>query len=135
MAMTKAEKARVEELEKALRLARALRLPDYPKPASMTRDEITANLVPGGEKYGRRQKVAFGYFYNTHSVTVSRGCSDGMTHSWSGDVTTTKNMGVMYSDEADAWRAVRHELTEKYARQLADIDARISALVAQKESV
>jgi hypothetical protein len=44
-------------------------------------------------------------------------------------------MGVMYSDEADAWRAVRHELTEKYARQLADIDARISALVAQKESV
>lgn len=131
MAMTKAEKAEMERLRADLALARAMRWPDYPKPASMTRDEILANLVEGKDEFGRPSKVARGWFINSYlggwgGFTPSYGCSNGYSHNSNGERTTTQQMGVMYATKADALRAVRHELTEKMATILANVDRQIA---------
>ena len=124
--MTKAEQKRMADLEEALALARSMRWPEYNLPASMTESEIRANLVDGGIRYGSPQKVARGYFTNSHTGRVTYGCSDGIHHSADGDTTTTQGMGVMYLTEADAWRAVRYRMTERFARELAKVDQKIS---------
>lgn len=129
MAMNKAERAELQAARDALALVRAMHFPDYPVPRPMTRDEIDAAKVDGGFRYGRPERVARGYFYNVHlssftrAVSVSFGCSNGTTHSPSGDTTNTQNMGRMYRSEADAYRAARHELTTAVAKLLAQVDA------------
>jgi hypothetical protein len=132
MAMTKAEKARMQELEHALRLSRAMRFPDYPVPQPMTREEIDASLAPGGFYLGRQQMVARGWFYHAnvggyggYSNSVTYGCSNGMSHSREGDYTTSQNMGRMYRTKSEAFMALRHELTTKCAEILADIDCQV----------
>lgn len=125
--MTKKEQAEFERLRSDLALARAMRWPDYPKPASMTAQEIAAAKVPGGTRYGHPQMVAMGWFQNSYSRRVTLGCSDGVHHSTDGNTTGSQNAGIMYRDKADAWRAMRHELTEKYAKELAEIDRQITA--------
>jgi hypothetical protein len=122
MAMTKAERLRMETLDKALRLARALHWPTYAEPAPMTREEIEAAKVPGGTKYGRQQMVALGWFANSYSRHVERGCSNGVNHGH-GDKTSAQGMGQLFRTEADAWRFIRCELTREYAERLAAIDA------------
>ncbi len=133
MAMNKTEQKRMDDLEHALRLARALRWPDYPEPAPMTEAEIRANLAPGGKKQfgnGDPEKVCRGWFVNSYQTgRVSHGCSNGFNHSDSGDYTTTQNMGVMYPTELDAWRLLRCKKTREYAEHLAKIDAEIARLV------
>lgn len=126
MAMTKTEQKRMADLEDALRRARAMRWPEYNMPAPMTEADIAANLVDGGIKYSSPERVARGYFANSYSGRVTYGCSNGVHHSTSGDTTTTQHMGVMYATEVDAWRAVRYEMTEKFAAQLAKVDQEIA---------
>lgn len=128
MAMTKAETKRMADLEEALACARAMRWPEYNMPAPMTEAEIRANLVDGGMKYGRPDRVARGWFANGYSSRVTYGCSNGIYHSAEGDITTSQQMGRMFSSEADAWRAVRYEMTERYAEALARVDAKIAEL-------
>lgn len=128
MAMTKAEQKRMADLEDALRRARAMRWPEYNMPAPMTEADIKANLVEGGIRYQGRepQQVARGYFANSYNGRVSYGCSNGTSHNADGDVTSTQNMGVMYATKADAWRAVRYQMTERFSAQLAKVDQEIA---------
>lgn len=127
MAMTKAEKARMDELEAAVKLARSMRWPEYPEPATLTKSEIQDRREPGGERYGSRQMVARGWFGNSFDQgRVSYGCSDGNNHSPSGDTTDTQGVGHMYPSEADAWRAIRHKMTFKFAKILARVDDEIA---------
>lgn len=131
MAMNKSEKAEMDRLRHDLALARAMRWPDYPRPAPMTREDIAANLIDGGMKYGSPQKVARGWFVFSHlggfsDGRVSYGCSDGIHHSAEGDATTTKQMGVMYATKRDALHVLRLELTEKCAEILARVDRMIA---------
>jgi hypothetical protein len=124
--MTKAEQKRMDALDEALALARSMRWPEYNMPASMTEAEIKANLVDGGIKYNSPEKVARGYFANSYTGRVTYGCSNGIHHSDEGDRTTTQHMGRMYASEADAWRAVRYEMTLRFAKELARVDLKIS---------
>lgn len=132
MAMNKAEKAEMERLRNDLALARAMRWPDYPRPEPMTREEIDAALVEGGEKWGKRQRVARGWFYNAYlggygPPKVTYGCSDGFHHSTTGDTTSTQQMGRMYRTEEDAWQCLRLDLTEQCAKLLASVDQAMAA--------
>ena len=127
MAMTKTEKARMDELQRGIRAAKAMRWPEYGMPAPMTRAEIEAAMIEGGTKQGAMQMVARGWFHNAHdSGRVTYGCSNGTNHDRNGDRTSTQHMGLMFKTEADAWRAIRVEMTERFAEQLARIDEKIA---------
>lgn len=131
MAMTKAEKVIVEELEVSISLLRALAWPQYPSPALMTEADIRANLIEGGIKCGFHERVCRGWFANSYSQTVSYGCSNGVHHDRLGNTTSTQGMGLMLWTEADAWKVIRHELTHEFAKKLARIDQQIAR--AQQE--
>lgn len=130
MAMTKAEKERMERLEHAAAMAMALRFPTDPCPQPMTKDAIKALLsaTPCG---AGKQHVARGWFMNAYSIRVTYGCSDGVHHSHDGDRTTSQHHGRMYRTKSEAWRALRHEKIFEVAKFLAQIDAEVAA--AQKE--
>ena len=126
MAMNKTEQKRVADLERDIAWLKALSWPHYAMPASMTYDEIKANLVEGGLRHGRPQMVAKGFAANAYQDgRVSPICSNGVNHGH-GDTTTTQGMGRLFANEADAWRVLRLELTERYASNLARIDAEIA---------
>jgi len=126
MAMNKTEQAAFEKLRSDLALSRAMRWPDYPEPAPMTRAEIEANKVDGGMKWGKPQKVARGWFQNAYDQRISHGCSDGHGHDRHGDTTSSQGMGRMYATKADALRAMRIEMTENFAGRLAAVDRQIA---------
>jgi hypothetical protein len=131
MAMNKKEQAEMQSLRDALDMARAMRWPDYPLPAPVTRAWIDANLVDGGMRHGSPQKVARGWFYNSYFDSLSRprityGCSNGVHHETSGDTTSTQTMGRMYATKREALQALRIELTQRCAGILASIDRQIS---------
>lgn len=128
MAMNKAEQKMVRDLRERLALARAVAWIDMPTPPPMTADEIKANLVDGGVKWGHRQKIARGYLANAHDRgQVYRGCSDGIHHGNDWQVTTTQGMGALYRTEADAWRWVRAQKAREFAKIMADIEDKIDA--------
>lgn len=131
MAMNKKEQAEMQRLRDDLALARAMRWPDYPRPAPVDREWIKDNLVEGGVKYGHASKVARGWFYNAYvggmsGHGVTHGCSDGIHHSTSGDATTTQNMGRMYATKREALQALRLDLTEQCAHILAGVDRQLA---------
>lgn len=128
MAMTKTEKAAMRALEERIALVRAVAAMDEVIPPSMTHDEIKEALAPGGMKYGQRQNVARGWFAHSYGTgSVSYGCSDGYSHSSSGDVTTTQQPGCMYRTEAEAWRVVRRTKALEIAGMMAKIEEKLSA--------
>src|SRR5690242_7351530 len=109
MPMTKAEKAKMEELETAL----ALHWPAYAAPSPMTRDEIEAakiKLTPRDQSIRKSRDAALGWFWNSYgSGTVTQGWSDGMCHgrdNITGDM-ASQNMGQMYRTKAEAAMAMR----------------------------
>lgn len=129
MARTKKDQAEFERLYHDLAMARSMRWPEYPMPAPMTTSQILDNLEDGGIRWGSPQKVARGWFPiaggYSGSARVTHGCSNGVSHSRDGNETTTQGMGRMYKTQADAWRALRHELTINFAHELAKIDNHI----------
>lgn len=129
MAMTKAEKARVEELETAL----ALCWPSYPMPAPMTREQIEAakvTVTPKDSPMTRhRAQIAIGWFYSSYNGDLSQGWSDGMYHSRhniTGD-SATQNMGQMYRTRREAAMALRIEMSRNFAKKLAAVDRIIAS--------
>ena len=131
MAMNKKEQAEMDRLRSDLALARAMRWPSYPKPAPVTREWIDANLVDGGLKYGKPQRVARGWFINSYVSFVSAphvtfGCSDGYNHDREGDTTAVQQMGCMYATKEEALQALRWEVTERVAAILAEKPVQIS---------
>lgn len=128
MAMTKAEKARVEELETAL----ALCWPPYPEPAPMTREEIEAAkvvLTPRDNSIYKTRSAALGWFYNAYNGAVTQGWSDGMSHSRNnitGD-SASQQMGRMYRTKAEAAMVMRLEMSRDFATKLAAVDRIIAS--------
>lgn len=131
MAMTKAERAALDKAEHEARLARALRFPTDPVPKQMSLDEIRAAMTHKSIKYGHEHTVARGWFFNSHSLRISLGCSDGVHHSNDGDTTSTQTPGRMYFTKAEALRAMRHEKVREVAEILAKIDKQIEEAESQ----
>lgn len=128
MAMNKSEQAEMARLRRDLELVRALHWPPYPMPAPMTEEEIKANLVDGGMRYGKPERVARGWFAHPSSERprVTYGCSNGMHCNSTGDATVSQGMGTMYPTKLDALHVIRLKLTEKYAEALVEIDRMIA---------
>lgn len=126
MAMNKAEKAEMQ----ALRVALALRMPDYPEPRPMTRDEILASRTveaPGRYRSTDTQMVAQGWDWNRHNLSVTVIYSDGMYHARDGFSSWSQTHGRLYRSKADALRAMRISMSKAFAEDLAKIDAQIAA--------
>lgn len=124
MAMNKAEKARMTELETAL----ALCWPPYAPPTPMTDAEIkTAPQVDAGGAYGYKRTAAAGFFINSHSGTITAGFSCGTSHSRDGYGSWGQEKGQMYRTKREAAMALRHKMTAIFAQKLAAIDAIIKA--------
>lgn len=126
MAMTKAEKDRMANLERGIKLARAMHWPRYSIPEPMTRDVILDARVPVGVRNIRM--ACPGYFANPYTRKVTKGCSDGYNHNFDGDQPTTQGMGEMYRTEREAFIVLRMALTEMYATALASVDERLAAV-------
>lgn len=127
MAMTKAEKARVEELE----TLGAFRWPTEVEPSPMTREEIEAakvEVLPADRSYSsRHRRVALGWFQNSYNGRVEKGWSDGIGHgrgNWTGDH-GAQQMGRMYRTEADALVAMRWEMCRDMAKKLRKVDQQL----------
>lgn len=133
MAMTKAEKLRVEELEIAL----ALRWPAHGSPLPMSQDEIEAAKVavtPRDQSVQRGPRmVAIGWFHNSHNQTVSQGWTDRNYQSRSnitGDSASRIN-APMFNTKQKALMAMRWELSRAMAKQLHAVDALIATPASQ----
>jgi hypothetical protein len=125
MAMTKAEKQRMEELEKEVRLVRALRYSTYAPPqkicASGVVPEITGYLSVGSRMNGpldvERSVVA------AWSDTVSHG--EGIRIK--GFSMGSRDPRALYRTKRDALIGLRLEKERDFATILADIDRAIEA--------
>lgn len=130
MAMTKDEKQRMEELEKEVRLARALRYSTYAPPkkirASREAPEITGYLSFGSRMNGpldvERSVVA------AWSGTVSHGQGKR-----DGRLSGSQGGRALYRTKRDALIGLRLEKERDFAATLADIDRAIEA--AAKEEI
>jgi hypothetical protein len=136
MAMTKAERARMAELEAALAAA-TVSLPQYDPPEPMTRDEIEAAKVAVNPKrgghYERSRMVALGWGFNDHISFGSAGrvypmWSDGFAHgrdNHTGDG-GSQGMGMMFRTKREAAIALRLSLAKQFGTHLANIDRMIA---------
>lgn len=127
MAMNKAEKARMAELESALAAATIDKLP-YDEPKPMTREEIEASLVevtPRDTSVYKTRRVALGYGFNEYARgRVYRMWSSGHSHgcgNHTGD-SASQNMGKMYRTQREAAIALRLALTRRCGDILANAD-------------
>ena len=131
MAMTKAEKQRMEELEKEVRLARALRWSTYApplmiRPKSEASEIITGYLVFGSRIDGRIYR-AESALTEAWSSTVSHG------HGQSRSNSASQGSRALYQTKRDALIGLRLEKEKDFAAMLADIDRAIE--VAEKEEI
>lgn len=124
MAMTKAEKARMEELETAL----ALCWPAYAEPQVMTAEEVRASTVvlPSRSESSMRTRTgAIGWFFNAHTGEVTKGWSNGVSHCREGeygDSSASQQHGRIYRTREQAAMAMRIEMSREFARKLAAVD-------------
>lgn len=130
MPMTKAERAQMEALE-----VRAALTWQGPPPAPIDL-AVWRAANPGVE-------VFEGWTYNAHSERVSRGWSKGAVHSSGGSFAhyeqnrsrysaTQTAGGPWFHAEADAFRAMRHEVALQCAQKLAALDARLAELTTSE---
>jgi hypothetical protein len=127
MAMNKAEKARVAELEAALAAA-TINAPSYDEPNPMTREEIDAAKIvvtPRDRSYHTSRRVALGYGFNDYGIgRVFPMWSDGHCHgrdNHTGD-SASQNMGRMYRTKREAAIALRLALAKRCGEILAAAD-------------
>lgn len=138
MAMTKAEQKRVDDLQHEVKLLLALRWPTDFVPVPMTREEIIdarkdGRGIAGEVAWGSDEKIVVqGWFANPHSVRVTLGCTDGHHHCPEGLKLRSRDSGVMYHTEAEAWRVIRHVKVREFAEVLARIDAEIARSEGEK---
>lgn len=129
MAMTKAEKARYEQMEEARDMARALRWPEYAEPAPMTADEIKANAtLEAKTSWGGANCVCEAWrVISYQGGTVTKIYTDG--HMVVSDLTSgswSRDVGPLYRTREDALRVLRIRKTADYASHLATIDRLIA---------
>jgi membrane carboxypeptidase/penicillin-binding protein len=130
MAMNKAEKAKMEQLQQAV----ALHWPAYPRPEPMTAEQIRAALedIPRRDlsvpAQGTTVKAARGWFMNVYSSSITRGWTG--VHSQNRQAETgdggSRVNEPMWATRMEAAMALRIALSEKYAASLAAVDAVIA---------
>lgn len=117
MVMNKKEQSAFAEMEQSLAEARALRWvePVYPDVPIPTGDRITT-----------------GWLFNAHSRKITQVWSgtcrhgDGPGPTTDPSARTSQNGVALFSTKARALQAMRFQLTQQYAQQLAGIDAQIA---------
>lgn len=138
--MNKKEQAAFDEALTDMYAARALRWQDD-KPEPMTVDEIKAEIDAGNysevrNDYSTSTRKAFigwTYYVQRDNSCVERMGTDGSSfvfcrNDGTPDGSWTRTGHAIYRTQADALRALRYDLTVKYARSLAKIDAQIKAV-------
>jgi len=130
MSMTKAEKARMDNLYDRL----ALRWPSDECPKPMTEDEIKASCVHDGKQsYGGTVKVARGWFVNPYTRLVQAGVSNGMYHGH-GDTLRSQGSGQMFFSKVDALLWLKHEKAREFSIVMGEIERRIEEALAEIET-
>ena len=123
MAMTKKEKQYVQQLERKVTEAQALRFTD----------PVTTDLpIPTGLS----SEVTQGYLYNSYSNCVYEAWSNSVYHGrgkYSKGVSASQNPRRLYSTKILALRALRNALEKEAAAKLADIDQMIAAELNSEE--
>ena len=111
MSMTKKEQAEVERLKTRL----ALRFTEDVNPD-----------IPGNAGLSQ---ITNGYSFNSYTKRVEKSCSDGFNHNL-GEWNKTRFRGDIdqYSMPVLAYKAMRRELEERFARELREIDRNIELL-------
>jgi hypothetical protein len=113
--MTKKEQAIVD----ALRIKAALGWPQFEKPEPKDLTKIFIRETPS-------RYLEVGWFVNTYNGTVTQGCSSSIYHDTQNTTkTSTQTRGVQYHTRKDALIVARWELCERFAQQLAKLDAEI----------
>lgn len=129
MAMTKAERNRLVELEEELRRAKAWRRtepvePDVP--------------IPGYDG----PRLSKGWLYNAHlgsygsTAIVERACSSTVSHAFGqDDKTTTQQPRRLYSTKLLALKAARYDLEQQMEKILAETDRQIEQAAMEADAV
>lgn len=122
MAKTKREAAELESLRRQLRLAKAFAWPAYPKPEQID----VARAIEGKEWPAKIE----GWY--CHSWDLESRISKGWSRSGSHSNTLAADHGCqgagrMYATRLEALLMARHEITERAAEALANLDAAIEA--------
>lgn len=115
MAMTKAERALVEQLRSDLALLSAFRLTG----------PVERDLLPPTDYFS--QGLSRGWDYNLHSMSVGKACSSAVHHGRGWERTSSQKPLALFSTEERAWRALRRAVELQALRHLADIDEAIEA--------
>jgi len=130
MAMTKAEKQRMEKLEQEVRIARALRYSTYSPPTMIRAQQsqhICGYLVFGSRIDGRFYPAEHG-IAEAWSTTISHGQGKR-----DGKLSGSQGGRALYRTKHDALIGLRLEKEKDFATILADIDRAIEA--AAKEEI
>jgi hypothetical protein len=110
--MTKKEQAEMDELRNQLAKAKAFRFTEQ------ANEDV---MPPSGF-----EKLSTGWLFNAHSKRVDVACSSSTGHAWGqNDRTTTQQPRRLYSTKLLALKALRYELEQKFAAELAEVDKRI----------
>ena len=73
-----------------------------------------------------------GWSFNAYNQNVSKMCSSSTGHGFGWEKTSSQRPTKLYSTEALAWKALRHELEIEYSKSLASIDAEIEKLTTHE---
>ncbi len=133
MSMTKTEKARMDDLKREARIAKALSWPTY-KPEVMPEPKGGSGGVVRGfaiNPYRARERMAHGWVEHAASTSFGhiRGNEDRV-RAWAEGQGRTREGGtqracVLYATRRDGLMAIRNILTRDFAGILADLDAAI----------
>jgi hypothetical protein len=132
MAMTKAEKQRMEELEKEVRIARALRYSAYSPPTMIRAEPQTSQHICGYFVFGSRID---GRIYPAERA-ITEAWSTSVSHGQGkhgGRLSGSQGSRALYRTRHDALIGLRLEKEKEFASTLADIDRAIEA--AAKEEI
>lgn len=120
MAMTKKEREHLESLERQLREARALRFTEDVPPDVEPPEKCSLPLSRG-------------FLFNSYNRSITKACSSSIHHCGYDDLkTTTQGSRRLFSTELRACKAMRRELELQFAKELAEIDAKIEELTKEQ---
>jgi hypothetical protein len=108
MSMTKKEQAEVEALKIRLAL------------------HFTSDVNPDISRPDSGQGIINGYNFNSYNKRIEKSCSTSYSHGngqW--DKTGSQNAIAQYSSPILAYRAMRRELEDRFARELREVDIKI----------
>lgn len=132
MAMTKKEQAEMDRLRDARDFARALRWPEYAEPTKIPVPDGPFGFHTQGWDFRVQRAVEMaGRPHRSADDLVIEAWSESNAHGMGQHITgfgrSASQGGIeLYETRADALRALRLDVTERFARVLATIDAEIA---------